>query len=231
MAPQAPTRGSATAFSTSRLNFYARHSASDRCPFVADPVQKLSRVVQPLAALLIDIDEPINDLSRVEFATTIADCLTTLDGSWARTTETINVAGVAEVRDYLAARSHEHTPAGTLETIAGIDRYSIARHFRQAYGTSPDRYRTQRRLAPRPHRHRRRTHARPRRRGRRVRRPEPHDPPVQTYLRSYSLALGGTRAPAASARCRRLPSLVRTPRSSRSRHAEPSVELLRHQRN
>jgi AraC-like DNA-binding protein len=34
----------------------------------------------------------------------------------------------------------------TLERIAGIDRYAIARQFRRAYGTSPDRYRTMRRL-------------------------------------------------------------------------------------
>ncbi len=116
-------------------------------PFVADPVQKPSRAVRPLAALLTDIDEPINDLSRLELATAVADCLVTLGGSRARTGETINLAGVADVRDYLAVRAHEHTTAATLERIAGIDRYTIARHFRRAYGTSPDRYRTQRRLA------------------------------------------------------------------------------------
>jgi AraC-like DNA-binding protein len=33
-----------------------------------------------------------------------------------------------------------------LERIAGIDRWTIARHFRAAFGTSPDRYRTMRRL-------------------------------------------------------------------------------------
>lgn len=34
-----------------------------------------------------------------------------------------------------------------LEQIAGTDRFTIARHFRRAFGTSPDRYRTMRRLA------------------------------------------------------------------------------------
>jgi AraC-like DNA-binding protein len=37
--------------------------------------------------------------------------------------------------------------AAELERIAGADRFSIAREFRRAYGTSPDRYRTLRRLA------------------------------------------------------------------------------------
>ncbi len=51
------------------------------------------------------------------------------------------------MRDYLAAHAREQTPASTLEEIAGADRYTIARHFRWAFGTSPDRYRTLRRLA------------------------------------------------------------------------------------
>jgi AraC-like DNA-binding protein len=34
-----------------------------------------------------------------------------------------------------------------LERITGIDRFTLARHFRRALGTSPDQYRTMRRLA------------------------------------------------------------------------------------
>jgi AraC-like DNA-binding protein len=33
-----------------------------------------------------------------------------------------------------------------LEQITGLDRFTLARHFRRAFGTSPDRYRTLRRL-------------------------------------------------------------------------------------
>jgi AraC-like DNA-binding protein len=51
------------------------------------------------------------------------------------------------VRDYLVAHAAEQTPASILENIAGIDRFTIARQFRWAFGTSPDRYRTLRRLA------------------------------------------------------------------------------------
>jgi len=50
------------------------------------------------------------------------------------------------VRDYLAAHAREQTPASILEEIAGIDRFTIARHFRWA-SDEPDRYRTLRRLA------------------------------------------------------------------------------------
>src|SRR6185312_2123771 len=51
------------------------------------------------------------------------------------------------VREYIAAHACEQTPAETLERIAGSDRYTLARHFRRAFGTSPDRYRTLRRVA------------------------------------------------------------------------------------
>jgi AraC-like DNA-binding protein len=50
------------------------------------------------------------------------------------------------VREHLAAHPAEDTRAPVLERIAGIYRWTIARHFRAAFGTSPDRYRTMRRL-------------------------------------------------------------------------------------
>ena len=59
---------------------------------------------------------------------------------------TIALAAVSAVREHLAAHPVEETRADVLERIAGIDRWTIARHFRAAFGTSPDRYRTMRRL-------------------------------------------------------------------------------------
>jgi AraC-like DNA-binding protein len=60
---------------------------------------------------------------------------------------TVDIRAVELVREYLAAHPREQTPASTLEKIAGTDRFTITRDFRWAFGTSPDRYRTQRRLA------------------------------------------------------------------------------------
>src|SRR6202023_2508340 len=95
-------------------------------PFVADPIQQLVPAARLIASLLADIDEPINELSSAEIA----------------------VAGAVDLaRDYLAAHAREQTSASILEKIAGTDRFTIARHFRWAFGTSPDRYRTLRRLA------------------------------------------------------------------------------------
>jgi AraC-like DNA-binding protein len=115
-------------------------------PFVADPVCGRVPETRDVARLLAAIDDPISDLARYEIAATIAGVLLTLSGGRDHDTGPIDLAAVGRVRDHLAASAREQTPAAALERIAGIDRYTIARHFRRAYGTSPDRYRTMRRL-------------------------------------------------------------------------------------
>ena len=124
------------------------HHALDggELPFVAEPVQDPTPATPALASLLDDIDEPISDLGRVEIATIIADTLRSLSGRPQRRVS-IDRAAVHLVREYLDAHPADQTRAHTLERLAGIDRFSVARHFRQAFGTSPDRYRTIRRLA------------------------------------------------------------------------------------
>lgn len=115
-------------------------------PFVADPVPKPTPTTRLLAALLADIDEPISDLASVETTAVIADTLRSLSGQRDQTGGAIDSNAVALARDYLAAHAREQTPAATLEQITGVDRFTLTRHFRSAYGTSPDRYRTMRRL-------------------------------------------------------------------------------------
>lgn len=117
-------------------------------PFVADPVlQPATATWVLLGSLLRDIDEPISDLARAEIAATLADVLRTLSG-WPgrRRVAAIDVMAVEVARDYLSAHACEQTPASDLEQITGTDRFTLARHFRRAFGTSPDRYRTMRRL-------------------------------------------------------------------------------------
>jgi len=121
--------------------------AGQALPFVGDPVQDLTPMARPIASLLADIDEPINELSSAEIAAAVADGLLSLSGQTNVSRATIDIKAVKLVRDYLVAHASEQTPASILEKLAGIDRFTIARHFRWAFGTSPDRYRTLRRLA------------------------------------------------------------------------------------
>jgi AraC-like DNA-binding protein len=121
--------------------------AAGGLPFVAEPVHGPTPATQHVASLLADLDEPITDLARDEIAATVADALGLLSGRTGEHRDAIDDRAVELVRDYLTAHAREQTPASTLEQIAGTDRFTIARHFRRAYGTSPDRFRTMRRLA------------------------------------------------------------------------------------
>jgi AraC-like DNA-binding protein len=115
-------------------------------PFVADPIQEPKPMARPIVALLADLDDPISELGSAEIAVAAADCLVSLGDSRNRRRATIDIRGVELVREYLVAHAREQTQASSLEKIAGTDRFTITRHFRWAFGTSPDRYRTLRRL-------------------------------------------------------------------------------------
>jgi AraC-like DNA-binding protein len=115
-------------------------------PFVADPVSKSSPATRSIGGMLSDIDEPVSDLRAADLAVVVADVLTCLGSAPSPPRTGIDVRAVEAVREYLTAHAAEQTTASTLEGVAGLDRYSLARQFRLALGTSPDRYRTLRRL-------------------------------------------------------------------------------------
>jgi AraC-like DNA-binding protein len=116
-------------------------------PFVSDPVRHPTPATRVFASFLADIDEPVSDLGSVDITTTLADALRSLAGKSERSPGTIDAGAVERARDYLAAHASEQTSASTLERVTGTDRHTLARHFRRAFGTSPDRYRTLRRVA------------------------------------------------------------------------------------
>jgi AraC-like DNA-binding protein len=115
-------------------------------PFVADPVHDPNPATRELVELLAGIDEPLDGLARVDAAAAVAGALRSLAGRARTGTTAIDRLALARVREHLAAHAREPVRAGTLERISGLDRYALARQFRRAFGTSPDRYRTMRRL-------------------------------------------------------------------------------------
>ena len=124
-----------------------RALAGRALPFVADPIQPLVPAAGRIASLLSDIDEPIDELGSAEIAVVVADGLVSLSGGPEGRPAAVDARAAELARDYIAAHAREQTSASLLETIAGTDRFTIARHFRWAFGTSPGRYRTMRRVA------------------------------------------------------------------------------------
>jgi AraC-like DNA-binding protein len=115
-------------------------------PFVADPVRDSSPATAAMVALLADIDQPLDGLAGADAVAAIAADLSAAAGAPA-VAEAIDLAAVRSVREYIDEHATRRIGTEQLERIAGIDRWAVARQFRAAYGTSPDRYRTMRRLA------------------------------------------------------------------------------------
>jgi AraC-like DNA-binding protein len=119
----------------------------DALPFVHEPVQGVSPATRRIASVLAEIDEPLDEVGAADVVAAVADVLSALGDGRRRQLRRDDVAALERVREFIAAHAHEQIRASTLEAVAGSDRYTIARGFRRAFGTSPDRYRTQRRLA------------------------------------------------------------------------------------
>lgn len=115
-------------------------------PFVADPVQDLTPVSRSMIRLIADVDEPVSDLDRAEIAVTFAEALSWLSGRPKDERAVVDVRAAGLAREFLVAHAGEQTPAAALEKITGTDRFALARQFRRVFSTSPDRYRTRRRL-------------------------------------------------------------------------------------
>jgi AraC-like DNA-binding protein len=110
-------------------------------PFVAEPV---CRAPRELVELLRDPGE-VDELRAASVATVLGDTLRALAG--AVRPARVDAAAVERVREYVHAHAREPIAAAVLERVAGLDRFALARQFRTVHGTSPDRYRTLRRLA------------------------------------------------------------------------------------
>src|SRR5690348_12059295 len=96
-------------------------------PFVADPVQEPTPSTRRLAALLRETDAPLGELERVDLVATVVDALRSLAGHEDSRAPEIDRAAVERVREYLTAHAREQTTAATLERIAGLDRFTVAR--------------------------------------------------------------------------------------------------------
>ncbi|HET8728681.1 MAG TPA: AraC family transcriptional regulator [Alphaproteobacteria bacterium] len=115
-------------------------------PFVADPVVKRRDMDPALIACLTDIDDPIGEFERFEIALVIAEVLERHSSASPGKRAPLRLASLLRVRDLIADDPRIQHPAAELERVSGLDRWTVARQFRAAFGTSPTRFRTMRQL-------------------------------------------------------------------------------------
>lgn len=115
-------------------------------PFVADPVVSDARLLSELVSSLANIDDPLGEVDGVDIGVALAGMLELLAGARSSHCGTLNMPALLRVREAIAATPASPCSLSQLEAIAGLDRWTIARQFRAAFGTSPSRFRTMRQL-------------------------------------------------------------------------------------
>jgi AraC-like DNA-binding protein len=118
-------------------------------PFLRDIVSGDPRLMAALHRALRDMDRPLDDLEQVEIVAALAEAMVANDPSAgiSRAGRPPKLARVEaeRARLYLAAAT-DMVSADELEAVSGLDRFTLNRHFRQLYGTSPYNYLVMRRL-------------------------------------------------------------------------------------
>jgi AraC-like DNA-binding protein len=115
-------------------------------PFAPDPVVELTERQKHDLATAWDMESEVDDLGRSDIVSAVADLLVAVSPSHERPSTPLRLAGLRRVRDAIAAHPAKRPPIEELERLAELDRWSLARQFRSAFGTSPSRFRTLRQL-------------------------------------------------------------------------------------
>lgn len=114
-------------------------------PFVADPVVEAPPQAGRLSALW-RVEEPLDEGQRTDLVAVLADTLAALAGTGPIPPTRLRIAALSRVRDLIAADPAQPFSADHLAREAGLDRWTLSRQFRAAFGTSPSDFRTMRRL-------------------------------------------------------------------------------------
>ncbi|WIV49763.1 AraC family transcriptional regulator [Marivivens sp. LCG002] len=116
-------------------------------PFLHDAVLTDPLLMRAIHAAFTVMDRSLEAVAMDELTVLLADGLLANDTSARRTTRSlIDYKAIRRAKDYLESNLSETVPSDELEKITGLDRYALSRQFRKAFGTSPYRYLTMRRL-------------------------------------------------------------------------------------
>jgi len=127
-----------------------RDALGDRAtglPFIGTAVSDDPRLAGAVRLGLDQLDHGLEALEADQIVLALAEALLALAPSVrGRPGGTTSAIAVERARQFLDAHFARTVASEELEAVAGIDRFTLARHFRIRLGTSPYRYLTMRRL-------------------------------------------------------------------------------------
>jgi len=116
-------------------------------PHVADAVAHDPATATVIEEAFVDFPHPLEPLAVDATIGRIADLLERRgDGGPRRRRGSVALRAVRQVRDFLVAESRRVVGSDELERVSGLDRFTLARHFRSIFGTSPHRFQIGQRL-------------------------------------------------------------------------------------
>lgn len=117
-------------------------------PFVRDPVLASRVLARAVGRAFESFPAPLEPLAADALVESLARGLVAADPAirGRRRRLALDPGALARTRAFLDAEKARVVRSAELEAVAGLDRYTLARAFRAAYGTSPYRYLLMRRL-------------------------------------------------------------------------------------
>ncbi|WP_298982489.1 AraC family transcriptional regulator [uncultured Roseibium sp.] len=115
-------------------------------PFVSSPVLSDIEFRKELVESLTDIECEIGDFKLDCLIADLAACLKRHADTSQSKPAVLDLRALKECSDLMKECCDQNVRMADLEAVAQIDRYTLARQFRHAFGTSPHRYLVMRRL-------------------------------------------------------------------------------------
>lgn len=122
-------------------------ASASALPFVREAILQDPALLRALLLALADLNAPLEPSALDDIAILLAYGLLAKDPSAKRQVgQLIDLKAISLARDHLDANLDRAITSAELEQISDHDRFSLARQFRKAFGTSPYRYHLLRRL-------------------------------------------------------------------------------------
>lgn len=115
-------------------------------PFVRQPVIDDQELLATLIVALNQLDREVDELLADDLVAQIATGLSRHAAAPLKPLRAIALNAAGRARDFLEDNITRVVRSAELERVSGLDRYSLSRHFRAVFATSPHRYLLMRRL-------------------------------------------------------------------------------------